>query len=139
MSAPTPTLSTKGWLSTPIEVVKYVIGDYMIADHNQSSLLTSVRCFMLANGRFNNNPIGLCNVIKEDMEFLLKGLIDSPEVIVTQNPRLDTTGQPTAAYDINITVISSSFSENQDQSQLSYAAYIKDGYVNNFIFNYTEG
>lgn len=138
MSKANPTLSSKGWIETPIEIVKYVIGDYMVADHNQSSLLPQVRCFMMASGKFNNNPIALCNTVKDDMEFLLKDIIQEVEIIVNQTPRLDGDGLPTSAYDVDIVVTSPSFSENQNQAHLSYKAYIKDGFVNNFVFNYTE-
>ncbi len=133
-----PSLDSKGWILSPIEIVKYVIGDYMVADHNQSSLLPQVRCFIQASGRHNSNPNAVCDQVKEDLEILLKNTLTDLEVIVSQTPRKDESGQPTSAYDINVTVTSTSFSENQEQSHLSYAAVVKDGFVENHIFTYTE-
>ena len=138
MMQPIATMTSKGWIQAPIEMVKYVIGDYMVADHNQSSLLPQVRCFMIISGQYNNNPTALCDAVKEDIKFLLKDSLDNLDVIVTQTPRKDENGQPLSSYDVNIVVTSTSFSENQDSSHLSYSAYIKGGFVNNFIFNYTE-
>ncbi len=131
-------LDSKGWIQTPIEIVKYIIGDYMVADHNQSSLLPQVRCFMIVSGRHNNNPVGMSANIQEDLEILLKDVLADLEVNVQTKDRVGEDHLPTNSFDINIIVTSSTFSDNQEQSHLSYAAIVKDGFVENFIFNYTE-
>lgn len=133
-----PSLDSKGWIQTPIEIVKFIIGDYMVADHNQSSLLPQVRCFMIASGKHNNNPVGISANIQEDMEILLKDVLADLQVNVRTKDRIGDDGLPTNSYDIDIIVTSSSFSENQEQSHLSYSAVIKDGFLENFIFNYIE-
>lgn len=133
-----PSLDSKGWIVSPIEIVKYVIGDYMVADHNQSSILPQVRCFMIVSGQHNNNPVGMSSAIKDDMHALLKDVLADFDVTVTTQERVGEDKLPSGSYDINIIITSSTFSENQDQSHLSYAAHIKDGFVENFIFNYIE-
>lgn len=133
-----PTLSGKGWITTPIEAVKYIIADYMVADANQSSLLPTVRNFMRAHGAYSNSPEGLCETMRSDLTYLIESVLPTVEVNVNYIHRINDFGDESGKYDIDIVVKSPDFSTVPDDTALSYRAYIDNGHVKNHIFNYMQ-
>ncbi len=133
-----PTLSGKGWISTPIEAVKFIIGDYMVVDANQSCLLPAVRNFMRVHGAYSNSPEGLCDAMTQDLTYLIESVLPNAEVSVSYKHRINDEGDESGKYDIDIVVRSPEFSSIPVESALSYKAAIDNGHVMNHVFNYMQ-
>ena len=133
-----PTFSSTGWTNTPIEIVKYIIGNYMTTDLNQASLLPQVKCFMLVNGQFNNSPQILSNTIIGDLSDLIQPHLPDAQVACNIVYKKDEYGDEKAAYDIFITVSSTLFTSDVSSADLNFTAAVKGSFVDNFVYNYIE-
>ena len=133
-----PTLSASGLMSASLDVVRTIIANYLVVDPNQSSLLPSVKCFIVVTGKHNNEPQSVASVVRDDLKSLISSVISDASVDVSYTYRLNEYKEQTSSYDLSIVVTSSQFSPNADQSKLSFSGIVKNGFVDNFIYNYTE-
>lgn len=79
-----PTLSTRGWLSTPELIIDEVLSNYLAANPSQTLLFSgNVVSLQYAVYKTNNDGNQLANRVKSDLEKMYKDYSDNVDVSVT--------------------------------------------------------